>query len=194
MASCKAISASRTTACRSTHSSGQLLVGLINGSFYALLSLGLAIIFGLLGIVNIAQGAFYMAGAFFSWMLLQWLGIGYWPSLILSPLSVAILGIIMERTMIFRVYGPDHMPGLLLTFGLLMVIQGMFVYIFGSVGAALSGSGRIARRLEFGLHVPAEIPRLDRRRVVDRSASRLGTSSKGRRSAARCAPPTKIRC
>ena len=111
---------------------GQLLVGLINGSFYALLSLGLAIIFGLLGIVNIAQGAFYMAGAFFSWMLLQWLGIGYWPALILSPLAVAILGIALERTMIFRIYGPDHMPGLLLTLGLLMVIQGMFVYIFGA--------------------------------------------------------------
>jgi branched-chain amino acid transport system permease protein len=110
----------------------QLLVGLINGSFYALLSLGLAIIFGLIGIVNIAQGAFYMVGAFFAWILLQWLGVGYWPSLILSPLAVAILGVVLERTLVFRIYGPDHMPGLLLTLGLLMVIQGMFVYIFGA--------------------------------------------------------------
>jgi len=113
---------------------GQLLVGLINGSFYALLSLGLAIIFGLLGIVNIAQGALYMAGAFFSWLMLQWLGIGYWPALILSPLVVAALGIVLERTIIYRVYGPDHMPGLLLTLGLLLIIQGMFVHIFGTVG------------------------------------------------------------
>jgi branched-chain amino acid transport system permease protein len=111
---------------------GQLLVGLINGSFYALLSLGLSIIFGLLGIVNVAQGAFYMAGAFFSWMMLQWLGIGYWPALILAPLAVAAFGVVLEKTMIFRVYGPDHMPGLLLTLGLLMAIQGMFVYIFGA--------------------------------------------------------------
>ena len=113
---------------------GQLLVGLINGSFYALLSLGLAIIFGLLGIVNLAQGALYMAGAFFSWLMLQWLGIGYWPALLLSPLAVAVLGIILERTVIFRVYGPDHMPGLLLTLGLLLIIQGVFVHIFGTVG------------------------------------------------------------
>lgn len=113
---------------------GQLLIGLINGSFYALLSLGLAIIFGLLGIINIAQGAFYMAGAFLSWMMLQWLGIGYWPALILSPLAVALVAVLIERTIIFRVYGPDHMPGLLLTLGLLMVIQGTFVYFFGTAG------------------------------------------------------------
>jgi branched-chain amino acid transport system permease protein len=113
---------------------GQLLVGLINGSFYALLSLGLAIIFGLLGIVNVAQGALYMAGAFFSWMFLQWLGVGYWPALILSPLAVAALGVILERTIIFRVYGPDHMAGLLLTFGVMLVIQGLFIYLFGTAG------------------------------------------------------------
>ncbi len=113
---------------------GQLLVGLINGSFYALLSLGLAIIFGLLGIVNVAQGALYMAGAFFSWMLLRWLGVGYWPALVLAPLAVAAFGIVLERTIIFRIYGPDHMAGLLLTFGVMLFIQGLFVYLFGTAG------------------------------------------------------------
>jgi len=112
--------------------SGQLLVGLINGSFYALLALGLSIIFGLLGIVNIAQGAFYMAGAYFSWLLLQAFGVNYWAALVLAPLAVALLGVALERTIIFRVYGPDHMSGLLLTLGLLLIIQGLFVYIFGA--------------------------------------------------------------
>jgi len=112
---------------------GQLLVGLINGSFYALLALGLSIIFGLLGIVNIAQGAFYMAGAYFSWLMLQTLGVNYWAALVLSPLMVALLGVVLEKFIVFRVYGPDHMPGLLLTLGLLLIIQGVFVYIFGAV-------------------------------------------------------------
>jgi branched-chain amino acid transport system permease protein len=111
---------------------GQLLVGLMNGSFYALLALGLSIIFGLLGIVNIAHGAFYMAGAYVSWLMLQTFGVNYWAALVLSPLAVALLGVVLERTIIFRVYGPDHMPGLLLTLGLLLIIQGMFVYIFGA--------------------------------------------------------------
>lgn len=111
---------------------GQLLVGLINGSFYALLALGLSIIFGLLGIVNIAQGAFYMAGAYFSWMILQTIGLDYWAALIVSPLVVALLGVLMERVLISRVYGPDHMPGLLLTLGLLLIIQGLVVYVFGA--------------------------------------------------------------
>ena len=113
---------------------GQLLVGLINGSFYALLALGLSIIFGLLGIVNVAQGALYMAGAFVAWLLLQWFGVGYFPAMILSPLIVALFGVLLEKVVIRHVYGPDHMPGLLLTFGLFLVIQGMFVYEFGTVG------------------------------------------------------------
>jgi branched-chain amino acid transport system permease protein len=112
----------------------QVLVGLINGSFYAMLSLGLAIIFGLLGIVNAAQGAFYMLGAFFSWMLLHYLGIGYWPSLILAPLLVAIVGIALERTIIRQVYNLDHLYGLLLTLGLFQIIQGLFVYWYGTAG------------------------------------------------------------
>lgn len=113
---------------------GQLLVGLINGSFYAMLSLGLAIIFGLLGITNIAQGAFYMLGAFTSWMLLRWAGLGYFYALILSPLIVGLFGAILERTLLSRVYKLDHMYGLLLTFGMMMFIQGMYVYWFQTAG------------------------------------------------------------
>jgi branched-chain amino acid transport system permease protein len=113
---------------------GQLLLGLINGSFYAMLSLGLAIVFGLLGIVNAAQGAFYMLGAFFAWMLGQYLGIGYWPSLVLAPIGVALFGMLLERTIIRRVYNLDHLYGLLLTLGLFQIIQGMFVYWYGTSG------------------------------------------------------------
>src|SRR5690606_1881364 len=97
---------------------GQLLLGLINGSFYALLSLGLAVIFGLLNIINFAHGALYMMGAFVAWMLLNYLGIGYWPALILAPLAVGIFGMVIERLMIARLYHLDHLYGLLLTFGL----------------------------------------------------------------------------
>lgn len=113
---------------------GQLLLGLINGSFYAMLSLGLAIVFGLLGIVNAAQGAFYMLGAFFAWMLGQYIGIGYWPSLLLAPIGVALFGMLLERTIIKRVYNLDHLYGLLLTLGLFQIIQGLFVYWYGTSG------------------------------------------------------------
>jgi branched-chain amino acid transport system permease protein len=114
--------------------SGQLLVGLINGSFYALLSLGFAVIFGLLGIINVAQGTFYMMGAFGSWMLLNYAGVGYWPALILSPLIAAVVGIALEKTLIARVYKLEHIYGLLLTYGMMMFIQGMFVYWFATAG------------------------------------------------------------
>jgi len=113
---------------------GQLLLGLINGSFYAMLSLGLAIIFGLLGIVNVAQGALYMLGAFVAWMLLTYFGIGYWPAFILAPLAVGLLGIVLERTIIRRIYDLDHLYGLLLTLGIFQIIQGLFVYWFGTAG------------------------------------------------------------
>jgi branched-chain amino acid transport system permease protein len=113
---------------------GQLIVGLINGSFYALLSLGFAIIVGLLGIINVAQGTFYMLGAFGSWMLLNYLGIGYWPALVLSPLGAALVGMALERTLISRVYHLDHIYGLLLTYGLMMFIMGMFIYFYATVG------------------------------------------------------------
>ncbi|MCC6377257.1 MAG: branched-chain amino acid ABC transporter permease [Burkholderiales bacterium] len=113
---------------------GQLLIGLINGSFYAMLSLGLAVIFGLLNIINFTHGAQYMMGAFAAWMLLDRLGIGYWWSLLLAPIAIGALGIVIERTMLSRLYQLDHLYGLLLTFGLALVIQGLFTNEFGSSG------------------------------------------------------------
>lgn len=112
----------------------QLLVGLINGSFYALLSLGLAVIFGMLNIINFAHGALYMLGAFCAYFLLHFLGIGYWWALILAPLAVGLVGIIIERTMLQWLTGLDHLYGLLLTFGLVLIIQGIFLAYFGSSG------------------------------------------------------------
>lgn len=113
---------------------GQLLLGLINGSFYAILSLGLAVIFGLLNIINFTHGAQYMMGAFIAWMLLNWLGIGYWPSLLLAPLVAGVSGVIIERLFMQRLYHLDHLYGLLLTFGLALIIQGLFRNYFGSSG------------------------------------------------------------
>ena len=113
---------------------GQLLLGLINGAFYALLSLGLAVIFGLLNIINFAHGALYMMGAFVAWFLLQYAGLGYWWALVLAPVAVGLLGLVVERTLLRRLYGLDHLYGLLLTFGLALVIQGLFQNQFGSSG------------------------------------------------------------
>ncbi len=112
----------------------QLLVGLINGSFYALLSLGLAVIFGMLNIINFAHGALYMMGAFCAYFLLNVLGINYWMALILAPLLIGVLGAVLERTMLQRLAGLDHLYGLLLTFGLALIIQGLFQNYFGSSG------------------------------------------------------------
>jgi branched-chain amino acid transport system permease protein len=113
---------------------GQLLLGLINGAFYAMLSLGLAVIFGMLNIINFAHGALFMMGAFVSWMLLNYLGIGYFPALILAPLIVGAFGILLEKTIISRLYKLDHLYGLLLTFGLALVIEGLFRNAYGSSG------------------------------------------------------------
>ena len=113
---------------------GQLLIGLINGSFYALLSLGLAVIFGLLNIINFTHGAQYMMGAFIAWLLLNKLGIGYWWALLLAPLAVGATGVAMERLMLSKLYKLDHLYGLLLTFGLALIIQGLFRNEFGSSG------------------------------------------------------------
>jgi branched-chain amino acid transport system permease protein len=113
---------------------GQLLIGLINGSFYALLSLGLAIIFGLLNIVNFAHGALYMVGAFLAWMALDSLGVGYWPALFLVPVAVGLLGMAIERTMLRRLYQLDHLYGLLLTFGLTLILEGVFHHLYGNSG------------------------------------------------------------
>jgi branched-chain amino acid transport system permease protein len=113
---------------------GQLLVGLINGSFYALLSLGLAVIFGLVNVVNFAHGALYMTGAFLAWFGLSQLGIGYWPALLLSPLAVGVLGMLVERTMLRRLYQLDNLYGLLLTFGLTLIVEGLFHHAYGNSG------------------------------------------------------------
>ncbi len=113
---------------------GQLLLGLINGSFYAMLSLGLAVIFGLLNIINFTHGAQYMMGAFAAWFLLQYAGLGYWWALLITPVAVGLFGILLERTMLQRLYRLDHLYGLLLTFGLALIIQGVFRNQFGSSG------------------------------------------------------------
>src|ERR1041384_1649684 len=113
---------------------GQLLIGLINGSFYALLSLGLAVIFGLLNIINFTHGAQYMLGAFCSYLLLNKLGVGYWWSLAIAPVVVGAIGILIERLMLKHLYKLDHLYGLLLTFGLALIIQGVFRNEYGSSG------------------------------------------------------------
>ena len=113
---------------------GQLLIGLINGSFYALLSLGLAVIFGMLNIINFTHGAQYMMGAFAAFLLLQHTGVGYWPALIVAPILVAITGMIIERTMLQWLYKLDHLYGLLLTFGLGLIIEGVARNFYGSAG------------------------------------------------------------
>jgi branched-chain amino acid transport system permease protein len=112
----------------------QLLIGLINGSFYALLSLGLAVIFGMLNIINFTHGAQYMLGAFVAYLLLQHTGIGYWPALIAAPILVGITGMVIERTMLQWLYKLDHLYGLLLTFGLALIIEGLARNYYGSAG------------------------------------------------------------
>ncbi len=113
---------------------GQLLLGLINGAFYALLSLGLAIIFGMLNIINFAHGALFMVGAFVAWMLQNYLGLDYWWALLLAPLTVGIFGVLLEKTVISRLYRIDHLYGLLLTFGLALILEGLFRNEYGSSG------------------------------------------------------------
>jgi branched-chain amino acid transport system permease protein len=113
---------------------GQLLIGLINGSFYALLSLGLAVIFGLLNIINFTHGAQYMLGAFCAYFLLNRAGLGYWWALAIVPIVVGFTGMVIERLMLSRLYKLDHLYGLLLTFGIALIIQGIFRQQFGSAG------------------------------------------------------------
>ena len=113
---------------------GQLLLGLVNGAFYAMLSLGLAVIFGLLGVVNFAHGALYMLGAFAAWFLLEKLGVNYWFALVLGPLAVGALGVVIERLFLKRLYKLDPLYGLLLTFGLALIIEGVFRELFGASG------------------------------------------------------------
>lgn len=113
---------------------GQLMLGLVNGSFYALLSLGLAVIFGMLNIVNFAHGALYMVGAFFAWMLLNYAGINYWLALLLVPLAVGLIGVLIEKFLLQWLQGLDHLYGLLLTFGLALMLEGVFREAYGSSG------------------------------------------------------------
>jgi branched-chain amino acid transport system permease protein len=112
----------------------QLVLGLVNGSFYAMLSLGLAVIFGLLNVINFAHGALYMMGAFLAWMGVNYLGLNYWEMLILAPLAVGLLGVIIEKSMLRWIYKLDHLYGLLLTFGLTLLIEGVFRSIYGVSG------------------------------------------------------------
>ena len=124
----------------------QLLLGLVNGSFYAMLSLGLAVIFGLLNVINFAHGALYMLGAFFAWMGVSYFGLNYWEVLVLSPLAVGIIGIIIEKAFLRWLYKLDHLYGLLLTFGITLLLEGLFRSIYGVSGQpfevpeALSGA------------------------------------------------------
>jgi len=113
---------------------GQLLLGLVNGSFYAILSLGLAVIFGMLNIVNFAHGALYMTGAFFAWMLLNYAGINYWYALVLAPLGVALIGVLIEKTKLRWLHQLDQLYGQLLTFGLALLLEGVFREFYGSSG------------------------------------------------------------
>ncbi len=125
---------------------GQLLLGLVNGSFYAILSLGLAVIFGLLNIINFAHGALYMTGAFLAWIGLTYFNVSYWWALLLAPLIVGVFGMVIERSLLQWLYKLDHLYGLLLTFGLALIIEGVFRYFYGvsgqpySVPEALTGA------------------------------------------------------
>ncbi|WP_367158998.1 branched-chain amino acid ABC transporter permease [Ferrovibrio sp.] len=128
---------------------GQLLLGLINGAFYAMMSLGLAVIFGLLNVINFTHGAQYMMGAFAAWMLLEWAGIPYWGALVLAPIIVGVTGIVMEKLLLKRLYHLDHLYGLLLTFGLALMIEGFFRKQFGSSGLPYSNPLPGGTRLSF---------------------------------------------
>ncbi len=132
---------------------GQLLLGLVNGSFYALLSLGLAVIFGLLGIVNFAHGALYMMGAFCAWILLDRFGINYWVALVLSPLLIGALGVVIERTMLKRLYKLDPLYGLLLTFGLALIAEGIFRDQFGVSGQSYAVPEGLSGATDIGFMV-----------------------------------------
>ncbi|WP_243373926.1 branched-chain amino acid ABC transporter permease [Microvirga solisilvae] len=129
---------------------GQILIGLINGSFYAMLSLGLAVIFGLLRVINFAHGAQYMLGAFAAYLLLTYLGIGYWPALILAPVIVGAVAIVIERFMLRRLYGLDPLYGLLLTFGLALIMEGAFRHWFGAAGKPYAPPAQLTGAVNLG--------------------------------------------
>ncbi len=132
---------------------GQLTLGLINGAFYALLSLGLAVTFGLLNIINFTHGALFMVGAFVTWALLQYLGIGYWAALVIAPLIMGVFGMALERLLIRRLYNLDHLYGLLLTFGCALVIEGLMRNQFGSSGVPYAIPHALSGPLNLGFMV-----------------------------------------
>ena len=129
---------------------GQLMLGLVNGAFYAMLSLGLAVIFGLLGIVNFAHGALYMLGAFAAWIMLDQFGMNYWLALVLAPLAVGILGVVIERLFLKHLYKLDPLYGLLLTFGLALVLEGVFREIYGVSGQNYNVPDLLAGAMDLG--------------------------------------------
>jgi branched-chain amino acid transport system permease protein len=131
----------------------QLLLGLVNGSFYAMLSLGLAVIFGLLNVINFAHGALYMMGAFLAWMGLTYFDLGYWEMLVLGPLVVGLIGIIIERTMLRWLYKLDHLYGLLLTFGITLIVEGVFRSIYGVSGQPYSTPDALAGATDLGFMI-----------------------------------------
>ncbi|MGN6259933.1 MAG: branched-chain amino acid ABC transporter permease [Ralstonia sp.] len=128
----------------------QILLGLVNGSFYAMLSLGLAVIFGLLNVINFAHGVLYMLGAMLTWMGLSYFGLSYWVMLVLAPLIVGILGIAIERTMLRWLYQIDHMYSLLLTFGITLVVEGLFRSVYGASGQPYSAPEALTGGLNIG--------------------------------------------
>ncbi len=132
---------------------GQLLLGLVNGSFYAMLSLGLAVIFGLLNVINFAHGALYMMGAFLAWMGLNYFGINYWVMLVAAPLLVAMFGIIIEKTMLRWLYRLDHLYGLLLTFGITLMLEGVFRSFYGVSGQPYSVPEQLAGATDLGFMI-----------------------------------------
>jgi branched-chain amino acid transport system permease protein len=132
---------------------GQLMLGLVNGSFYAMLSLGLAVIFGLLGVVNFAHGALYMLGAYVAWFSMDRWGVSYWWALLLGPLVVGGVGALLERTLLKRLYKLDPLYGLLLTFGLALIIQGVFQQYYGSSGQSYSAPDQLSGATNLGFMV-----------------------------------------
>lgn len=131
----------------------QLLLGLVNGSFYAMLSLGLAVIFGLLNVINFSHGALYMMGAFLAWMGIEYLGLSYWLMLILAPLAIGVFGVIIEKTMLRHLYKLDHLYGLLLTFGITLLIEGVFRSFYGVSGQPFQVPEALAGATDLGFMV-----------------------------------------
>jgi len=132
---------------------GQLLLGLVNGSFYAMLSLGLAVIFGLLNIINFAHGALYMMGAYVAWIALTYFGVSYWWCLLLAPLIIGVFGMIIERTLLQWLYKLDHLYGLLLTFGVALIIEGTYRYFFGVSGQPYSAPEALTGATNLGFMI-----------------------------------------